>query len=102
MTPEELRIEVAKAVGPRILCCTQPGDKWLWSNGNGYWRPCADNDPLADLNAMHEAEKVLTKRADRVEYTGWLNTLVGHKFSWEATAAQRAEAFLKCLNLWTP
>ncbi len=57
-------------------------------------------DWLNDLNAMHTAEKTLTKRVDRCEYTRWLNNLVGHKFTWEATAAQRAEAFLRTIGKW--
>ena len=66
-------------------------------------------DYLNDLNAMHEAEKLLTKK-QRPFYAGELIDatvaecmeqhaevfVVAH-----ATAAQRAEAFLKTLNLWT-
>lgn len=72
-----------------------------------HWIP----DYLNDLNAMHEAEKVLTEDQggefeeilericqDQLELDGtnhWLRFRVAH-----ATAAQRAEAFLKTLNLW--
>lgn len=83
------------------------------------WRPtvdggiCWDNKgkPIVappyytnDLNAMHEAERVLTmeqcgafeaalQASDALPYPAGLNV-------WHATAAQRAEAFLKTLNLW--
>jgi hypothetical protein len=70
------------------------------------------SDYLSDLNAMHEAEKVLN--------AGQINSYLRHLYHftkvaqvgsnpWEiiaarvavhATASQRAEAFLKTLNLW--
>lgn len=56
-------------------------------------------DYLNDLNAMHEAEKVLTD-AQRVEYHYKLSDVVVGKFTWETSAAQRAEAFLRTLGLW--
>jgi hypothetical protein len=58
-----------------------------------------------DLNAMHEAEKTLSKN-DRQKYLDILadaprddmyQTWADSVFT---TAAQRAEAFLKTLNLW--
>ena len=72
-------------------------------------RPRTDNDwtkdipdYLNDLNAMHEAEKAL------VEHPGlyWfaLAKVVGGSLKDVAcaTASQRAEAFLRTLNLWNP
>jgi len=62
-------------------------------------------DPLSDLNAMHEAEKVLMP-AQRRDYASCLHprsTFNHMDADFEvahATAAQRAEAFLKTLNLW--
>ena len=54
----------------------------------------------SDLNAMHEAEKVLTR--DQVwHYEKLLEDRTGLR--WEAihsTAAHRAEAFLRTLGLW--
>jgi len=58
-------------------------------------------DFTGDLNAMHMAEKVLTP--DRqVWYETNLLVAMGKPFGavWYATAAQRAEAFLRTLNLW--
>lgn len=69
-------------------------------------------DYLNDLNAMHEAEKVLT-RDKRTQLVNVLlcvvikdldrNTPMLDKLRvlYYATAAQRAEAFLRTLNLWT-
>jgi len=54
-----------------------------------------------DLNAMHEAEKMLGGD-QRFVYWHNLNSIVlGTVHVAFATAAQRAEAFLKTLNLWT-
>ena len=56
-----------------------------------------------DLNAMHEAEKALNRYQQSVTYSDNLMKIVGyHTFdSAHATARQRAEAFLRTLNLWT-
>jgi hypothetical protein len=64
-------------------------------------------DYLNDLNAMHEAEKMLDAR-QLYNYENELARLCNltvatsmtSAFRWHATAAQRAEAFLKTLNLW--
>lgn len=66
-------------------------------------------DFLNDLNAMHEAEKVLTTE----QYTAYWHHLfdVDRRYQRSITApsviymiraaaAQRAEAFLRTLNLW--
>lgn len=67
-------------------------------------------DFLNDLNAMHEAEKTLTKY-QKIEYQEQLFQCAyengerdGSFASWHyihATAKTRAEAFLKALCLWT-
>ena len=71
-------------------------------------------DYLNDLDAMHEAEKVLTE-AQRKSYAANLykvvfqvgqyeaETFVDIRFAFilsQATATQRAEAFLRTLGLW--
>lgn len=103
MTPQEMLIGVAEAHG------------WI-PNGTGYWRK--DNDVRAlveepddgespwptihalpdytgDLNAMHEAEKTLT----RVEIERFGLYLRDYRNSldrdWHTTAAHRAEAFCR-------
>ena len=63
-------------------------------------------DYLNDLDAMHEAEKILTP-AQFFQYEKNITTLVGSRdqkyyLNLHATAAQRAEAFLKTLGLWVP
>lgn len=63
-----------------------------------------------DLNAMHEAETWLISKATRaMRYEEKLIDVCSHSHPpatqmgslWHATAAQRAEAFLRTLNLWT-
>jgi hypothetical protein len=69
-------------------------------SGAMYYVPRIDThvgDPLSDLNAMHEAEKTRVMDESSVTYLEWLARL---SCPWCATAAQRAEAFLRTLGLW--
>ena len=97
LTPKTQRIAIATACG------------WgrPYEEGVGY-RPMTNApDYLNDLNAMHEAEKILTV-GQRVTYasqlcliwTGHTDRAVPIWFWIEATARQRAEAFLRTLKLW--
>jgi len=59
---------------------------------------------LTDLNAMHEAEKVLTN-TQWMFYKQNLRDIAPNNFDMDrgmirATAAQRAEAFLRTIGLW--
>jgi hypothetical protein len=103
MTPEEQRIEIAKACGwtkftpHTIQFCARRAD--------GKWGMIPDY--TNDLNAMNEAEKVLPE--NRLEiYASWLRdgnasgASPAELYHWHATSAQRAESFLKTLNLWKP
>jgi hypothetical protein len=88
MNPEQQRIEIAKACG----------------EGHHHLRNLPDY--LNDLNAMHEAEKVLTEK-QRMNYSDYTYDIACEsqkqtgKWTWiSLTAAQRAEAFLRTLNLW--
>jgi hypothetical protein len=123
MKPEQQRIAIAEACGWRIesdgtsTFIYRPNEKV----GNGY-RLNNIRDPkiikllpdyLNDLNAMHEAvisiNCMIGKRAKHREelcrvvngrnFKGDLNT--EHEWRMEhATAAQRAEAFLRTINKW--
>ena len=104
MTPEAQRIAIAEACGwtnvaPRIVKNVKhQGDDitvGIWSD-NG-WIP----DYLNDLNAMHEAEKVLFGRNDwsACKYDEYL-IVATSSWKWNATAAQRAEAFLRTIGKW--
>jgi hypothetical protein len=98
MTAEAQQIAIAKViVGPNLCRC---GLHWLQSDkitcGN------AVSDYLNDLNAMHEAEKILGQ-GQRRGYIFNLQTVCGGRQfgdNYFATAAQRAEALLRTLDLW--
>ena len=104
MTPEAQRIAIAEACGwtnvaPRIVKNVKhQGDDitvGIWSDDG--WIP----DYLNDLNAMHEAEKVLTY-AQGGDMTLWIQrmTCAGYGPQLFATASQRAEAFLRTIGKW--
>lgn len=106
MNPEQMRIKIAEAcgiVGPwetKITPCGCDG-QWDFFNSNGARLPDYPND----LNAMHEAEKIfdldmqtkyleiLCEIVDIIKSNGWWTLC-------HATAAQRAEAFLKTIGKW--
>lgn len=106
MTPEAQRIAIAEACG------------WYWTGScyalsfdedgkRVHMHESAMPDYPSDLNAMHEAEKVLTSRQCE-RYFGLLATAPYNReaglgaSAWQAhaTAAQRAEAFLRTIGKW--
>ncbi len=92
MTPEKQRIAIAEACGHGDYCTRMNG----WHDDQIEGLP----DYLHDLNAMHEAEKAMSLEG-RNNYIDWLGTT--YYDSWEfcrATAAQRAEAFLRTIGKW--
>ncbi len=119
MTPEAQRIAIAEACGIELQRCVRPrqyvtadmamdaGDRSM--EGSLYseeeWEQIEPPDYLNDLNAMHEAEKVLGEFGSKIwaQYArnirkGDIVALSGELI--HATAAQRAEAFLRTLGLW--
>jgi hypothetical protein len=107
MTPEQQRIAIAEACGwekntDSMIAHCFPEQMKSPTNGHVKIIP----DYLSDLNAMHEAEKVL-KYEKLPVYVHILRHEILMKDEGvsdfdllHATAAQRAEAFLRCLNLW--
>ncbi len=104
MNEEEQRIKIAEACGWKIIgtTVTKPnGERFHGVSALELICP----DYLNDLNAMHESEKVLgpfgteiwAKYARNIRQ-GDIVALSGELI--HATAAQRAEAFLKTLGLW--
>ena len=107
MTPEAQRIAIAEACGWQDFYTeanefrgTPPGT-WAYSNRTVYQDGSAPvPDYLNDLNAMHEAGKVLPDLyAYQLELIRVCEKTDGRS-AWRATASQRAEAFLRTLNLW--
>jgi len=89
MTPEQQRVAIAEACGWTVWSCGVP-------------------DYLNDLNAMHDAEKVLGEKRIRsyaftlaqVLDTSPTVDLDDQFLNIHATAAQRAEAFLRTIGKW--
>jgi hypothetical protein len=97
MTPKQQQIAIAKA------CGIVTSDQWgpLYKTAFGFVRECPDY--LNDLNAMHEAEKVFLKMETLCfweTYSNRLTTSLGCTDIFHATAAQRAEAFLRTIGKW--
>lgn len=107
MNPEQQRVAIAEA------CGWKETEEWLdgrrcfeRADSNAGWDFDSLPDFLHDLNAMHEAEKVLNE--DQQEQ--YLNNLYEvcnlHSMindAWNlncATASQRAEAFLRTIGKW--
>ena len=93
MTEESINTIIAEACGFSIeLSNLQSG---LDIVKDGERRPLPSY--CSDLNAMHEAEKVLIKKHyDSYEHR--LGMTVNRP--WHATARQRAEAFLRTIGKW--
>jgi hypothetical protein len=104
MTPEAQRIAIAKACGWKNL--QEEQYYWMGTPPDGSdlrvtYKRHTLLDYLNDLNAMHEAEKVLPDLyAYQLELIRVCEKADGRS-AWRATAAQRAEAFLRTLGLWT-
>lgn len=107
MTPEAQRIAIAEACGWKF------SPHWTLSGQDCYEHPSHDPKPVSqlpnypnDLNAMHEAEMTLnwneqeSFQADN--YRDALTKECGHDrdIIHVATAAQRAEAFLRTIGKW--
>ena len=113
MNTEKQRIAIAEACGWTDVKGTKGVHPKARFKGCGYaddW--IALPDYLNDLNAMHEAEKVLTPKYQPAkgesqwsDYLAWLG-FCGENKTREvyecvtATAAQRAEAFLRTVGKW--
>jgi hypothetical protein len=99
MTPEAQRIAIAEACGWK----RNQFPDIAWSHGDLVHASSVRGLPdyLNDLNAIHEAEKICIVGSFDMEYREDLEPLCGqYAVIYHATAAQRAEAFLKTLGLW--
>jgi hypothetical protein len=109
MTPEAQRIAIAEACGWKLH--SELDNTWCAPHQSDC-PLVADLIPLPDylfdLNAMHEAEKALSgyNSATGDSQYGRYITALQRITNWNrvpsAIAAQRAEAFLRALNLWKP
>ena len=103
MTNLEINIAIAEMCGWGFLS----KDKFIVIPPNSPYsvQPLSTiPDYVNDLNAMHDAEKVLTSEQIN-EYADWLlvicNSASSKNQHWfNATASQRAEAFLRTIGKW--
>jgi hypothetical protein len=112
MSNEEINKRIAREVGYYViqddsgsgfrLCHpTSTTIRYSWRDYEAEaWADC--DDYCNDLNAMHEAEKML----DNTLWWKYVDELTkicgaGVALCISATAQQRAEAFLKTINQWT-
>jgi len=119
MTPEAQRIAIAESLGELNVRFTDSGLCIASIGGTEdgtFWGTHGVPDYLNDLNAMHEAESFIRNAQDQMKYASETLMAMGFDdlieasdlnvdYCWHAmgaTAAQRAEAFLKTLNLWKP
>lgn len=103
MSPEAQRIAIAEACGWRLLTKPQQfGNVFL---GAGCWwqddqqRGGSCPDYLSDLNAMREAEEALAVQQQNIMLRITIDH-IGVDRAMFATAAQRAEAFLRTIGKW--
>jgi hypothetical protein len=114
VTPEAQRIAIAEEMPKHLIHVKAHVLEWMSPYGWIIF------DPLRDLNAMHEAEKTLTREqqdeyVDRHLYpmlpcdenhgpcdlADGEDILIASSFQIaHATAAQRAEAFLRTIGKW--
>lgn len=96
MKPEAQRIAIAEACGTM---------QWSYALAFGRFVAASVPNYTEDLNAMHEAEKVLI-RPNLYAQGGWgmylrhLSIVTDEQHPIDATAAQRAEAFLRTIGKW--
>lgn len=112
LSDDELRIRVAEFCGWKNIHIRKPTiDPSLVGLQDGKFDGRYGYIPeyTKDLNAMHEAEKVLSSREDRLSYLTNLCTITGDGDvggsvldTITATARQRAEAFVLTLNCQQP
>jgi hypothetical protein len=101
MKPEQQRIAIAKACGLKKEIGVTGFVRWRDKEGLRDYLPNYCND----LNAMHEAEKTLSCN-DKQKYLDILadapreDIYITCADSVFATAAQRAEAFLRTVGRW--
>jgi len=102
MTPLKQRIAIAKACGWGLnYDWERPGiGEWWEKTGEQPRRSNDLPDYLNDLNAMHEAEKVLTNAQENGYITILCLDIQPEPKLFHATAAQRAEAFLRTIGKW--
>lgn len=97
MSPEAQRIAIAEACGWKIDPDLEDGEL-MGTSPKGYWDMLPDY--LHDLNAMHEAEETLGSYIPNFMRYLFILKDISPWCGVRATAAQRAEAFLRTIGKW--
>lgn len=110
MTPQEINLAIAKACGWKrspVGSWEKPDSCTVFFESSTTWRvEYAPPDYYRDLNAIHEAEEVLLEAGRKGDWRSWdkyrtaLEERAGSECACHTPATQRAETFLKTLNLW--
>jgi hypothetical protein len=116
MTPQEINKRIAIACGWKLLPNSFPPNSRLWEHPSGKRAYEPDDLPNyhGDLNAMHAALREIKAAESQFRYAAELLKINGQgdllevcdlnvDFCWitaTATAAQRAEAFLRTIGKW--
>lgn len=109
MTPDQINAKIAELCGWKKIPLPKSRN---WGESAGpdkqWWYPHQLPNYHGSLDAMHEAEKALTV-AQRITYANQIGVVMSGGavrraipdwwYIHEATAAQRAEAFLRTLSL---
>ena len=102
MNDEQINRAIAEACPDKFR---NEDDVWFFQYAKDCWSQCHNNSICNDLNAMHEAEKVL-KGYEQIHTYIWH---LSNRKDWETdfklmevhiSARDRAEAFLRTLGKW--
>ena len=97
MTDQEINAAIAEACGWTNVTAAHRSGKAPGADYVGYeFYP----NYCGDLNAMHEAEKVLRDADLLFEYGMHISNSHHYEYLLGATARERAEAFLRTLGKW--
>jgi len=92
MTDSQINSAIAEACGRK----RRPDGDWYPDNGIAGTQAILNY--CTDLNAMHEAEKIMYKH--HWMWNAYYYAVGAGVFSLHATARKKAEAFLKALGKW--
>ena len=108
MINDEMDRAIAEHLGWKFIPCHDDG--FGRATGESWRDPDGDIGPFppsysTDLNAMHEAEKVIMKnmvmKQRYLEWLGWMDDyMVSAVAICHASASDRAEAFLRTIGKW--
>lgn len=110
MTAEAQSILIAEACGYSVQECLDGLIEWRNPNGGYLGRYPAGECPsvvpkyTTDLNAMRDAEQYASQNYTQFRWSKYRDAIElamdEEGMAFLSTAAQRAEAFLRTLNLW--